>query len=104
MDSGSLVAAALPLSSSAYDYSRSEHGGRVEYESYGSGSGAQGRQKATRDAYELYMQGYRDPIQGDIAIELNKRTGGRDSDVWALVIIGADDRRRGLPIRFELVE
>lgn len=65
-------------------------------------SEASSKQKANAGALELYMQGYRDPAQGDTAEVMIDRAYGEERDAYRLIILGAEDRRAGLPVRFEL--
>ncbi len=60
------------------------------------------KRKANTGAYSLYMQGYNDPNQGDVAEVLAKRFTGDDARAAATIVLGAQDRRAGLAPRFEL--
>lgn len=60
------------------------------------------KRKANRIAFDLYMQGYDDPIQGEVAESMMKRVSGEKAQACAIIALGGQDRRAGLPPRFEL--
>ncbi|MCW1886706.1 hypothetical protein OKA04_18350 [Luteolibacter flavescens] len=62
------------------------------------------KQKANRAAYELYMQGYRDPVHGEVARILAERASGDELKAYALMVQGMEDRQKGLPVRYEVDE
>ena len=62
------------------------------------------KQKASRAAYDAYMQGYRDPQQGEVARLLSERASGEELKVYALIVQGTEDRKSGLAVRYEVDE
>ncbi len=62
------------------------------------------KQSANRAAFELYMQGYNDPRQGEVAALLAERAWGEDLKGYALMALGAEDRKNGRPVRFQVDE
>lgn len=63
-----------------------------------------GKQKANRGAYDLYMTGYNDPEKAEIANYVISGASDEDKKALMLINLGANDRKNGLPVRFELVE
>ena len=66
-------------------------------------SAPQSKQKTNRAGYNAYMTGYDNPEQGDVAEAMIDRFSGGDRQAALLMILGAEDRRKGLPIRFVVV-
>ena len=66
-------------------------------------SSGKGKQKATQGAYDLYMKGYNNPEMAEIAQTVGF-SNEEERKCVMMVILGADDRKSGLPVRFELVE
>lgn len=64
---------------------------------------AEPKQKTNRAGYDAYMTGYQNPEQGDVAEAMIDRFSGGDRQAALLMILGAEDRRKGLPIRFVVV-
>jgi hypothetical protein len=55
---------------------------------------------ASPGAFALYMQGYNDPRQGEVAAMMSNRFGEDDQKAIALIVLGAQDRNAGNSIRF----
>jgi hypothetical protein len=66
-------------------------------------SSEQPKQKTNQAGYDAYMGGYNDPEQGDAARAMIDRFSGGDRQAALLMILGAEDSRKGLPIRFVVV-
>jgi hypothetical protein len=64
---------------------------------------AKPKQKTNRAGYDAYMTGYDNPEQGDAAEAMIDRFSGGDRQAALLMILGAEDRRKGLPVRFVVV-
>jgi hypothetical protein len=64
---------------------------------------AQAKQKTNQAGYDAYMTGYNDPEQGDVAEAMFDRFSGGERQAALLMILGAEDRRKNLPIRFVVV-
>ncbi len=64
----------------------------------------QPKQNANQGAYNAYMEGYDDPERGDVAELMIDRFSGGDRQAALLMILGAEDRRKSLPIRYVVVE
>ncbi len=62
------------------------------------------KQKTNKAGYDAYMTGYNDPEQGDVAEAMIDRFSGGDRQAALLMILGAEDRRKGLTIRFFVAE
>lgn len=60
------------------------------------------KKKANSGAYNLYMQGYNDPKQGEVAEMMSRRSSGSEAQGYLLIALGGEDRRAGLPPRLEL--
>jgi hypothetical protein len=67
-----------------------------------SSNSRQPKQKANSGAYSLYMQGYNDPKQGEVAELMIPRSSGDEKQGYVIIALGGQDRRNGLPPRFEL--
>jgi len=63
----------------------------------------QPKQKTNQAGYDAYMTGYNNPEQGDAAEAMIDRFSGGDRQAALLMILGAEDARKGLPIRFVVV-
>jgi DNA-directed RNA polymerase subunit RPC12/RpoP len=63
----------------------------------------QPKQKTNRAGYNAYMTGYNDPEQGEVAEAMIDQFTGGDRQAALLMILGAEDKRKGLPIRFVVV-
>jgi hypothetical protein len=63
----------------------------------------QAKQKTNQAGYDAYMTGYNDPEQGDVAEAMFDRFSGGERQAALLMILGAEDRRKNLPIRFVVV-
>jgi hypothetical protein len=63
----------------------------------------QSKQKTNQAGYDAYMTGYNNPEQGDAAESMIDRFSGGDRQAALLMILGAEDSRKGLPIRFVVV-
>lgn len=83
----------------------SSNGGKTHGRSSGSKpeQANQPKQKTNRAGYEAYMTGYDNPEQGDVAEAMIDRFSGGDRQAALLMILGAEDRRKGLPVRFVVV-
>lgn len=62
------------------------------------------KQKTNKAGYDAYMTGYKNPEQGDVAEAMIDRFSGGDRQAALLMILGAEDQRKGLPIRFVVAE
>jgi hypothetical protein len=60
------------------------------------------KKKANIGAYNLYMQGYNDPKQAEVAEIMLRGASGDDATGYAIMALGGKDRKAGLPPRFEL--
>lgn len=64
------------------------------------------RQYVSRTAHELYMQGYRNPASAELSREMLSRYPGRANTEGgmkdSLIVLGADDRLQGNPVRLLL--
>lgn len=65
---------------------------------------SQPKQKTNRAGYEAYMAGYNDPEQGEVARFMIDRYTGGDRQAALLMILGAEDRKEGLSVRFYVEE
>ncbi|MBP9225935.1 MAG: DUF4339 domain-containing protein [Verrucomicrobiales bacterium] len=102
---GIAVAAALALlllAGANFGLRMMSSSGDRQSESPSASKSAKTKRKASPSAYSLYMQGYNDPRQGDAAEVLAKRLPDKDMKALAMILLGAEDRRAGLPTRFEL--
>jgi hypothetical protein len=63
----------------------------------------QPKQETNRAGYNAYMTGYNDPEQGEVAEAMIDQFTGGDRQAALLMILGAEDKRKGLPIRFVVV-
>jgi len=98
------VAAALLIGIGFLAYQKGEHSGSRSNASYEEGRSDPGppKKKANSGAYNLYMQGYNDPKQGEAAEAMSRRSHGDEAQGYLIIALGGEDRRAGLPPRFEL--
>lgn len=98
------VAAALLFGIGFLAYLENERSAPRNTASYDEGStdAEPPKKKANSGAYNLYMQGYNDPKQGDVAEMMLRRSSGDEAQGYSIIALGAEDRRAGRPPRFEL--
>jgi RsiW-degrading membrane proteinase PrsW (M82 family) len=103
---GFIIICSSVFSSSAEEYQRRVSNSRSSSDNSENTSYQSNRQKVRRGAYDIYMQGYNDPQQGDIMKYMIEHGNMSESerDMAIILIAGAEDKKQNLPVRFEVVE